>query len=383
MEVTLNEEVRPIGNDDLIYTITAIDTTKPLIFGDIIRLTWENHTTNNSETISCLITKDDAIDESPFLVIKLLFQSVANISTVTVKAKSRFVLDRNTDEDLKDDPTIHNLTINFEEIILSKDCKNNEIYNEAIETRRLKGNSLYGHSKYSQAVKLYNTAIAICDYRTDYEVDKTDILVKCQNNLAACYMQLEQYEKARDTLRKVEQVDPTNTKMMWRTGRCLMKLSKNEEAEKYLANAKQNDNESKIILKDLNEVRKKLIEEKKASKALAEKMIQGLQRKNSEENNLPKKPIIERHTTVEKDNQPTETIDLSRNTLQKPTSSVEDKSQVLESSNDSNQVKKNADSSTDKLVDNTSSNKRSNIPFIATCGAIVIGLAAIFLSKII
>jgi len=289
MEITLNEPTKPLGSDDLVFTVRSIDRSQRIGFGDIVEIFYENETTNESSHCTIYVSQSDESDESPFTLIRLLIQSVGYISTIDVSTNGRFI-------GIQDSNMNHLLKVSFTSIALSAQTATDENLVTHAETRRLSGNTNYGHKSYDSAVKLYNTAIALCESRknTPELLAPTDTLLKCQNNLAACYMQLEKFEKAIEILEKVEQADPLNTKMMWRMGRCLLKLEKFEKSKIYLAKAKELDYDSKIITKDLQIVNKKLEELENQSRKMAEKIFSGLQKEAESRPDENVKPVIKR-----------------------------------------------------------------------------------------
>ena len=78
-------------------------------------------------------------------------------------------------------------------------------------------------------------------------------------------MQMNDDKKALEVLQKVEQVDPNNVKMLWRSGRALLNLGEFKDSEKYLVKARELDEGSGVIKKDLAKVRM-LLEQEEAKK---------------------------------------------------------------------------------------------------------------------
>ena len=85
-------------------------------------------------------------------------------------------------------------------------------------------------------------------------------------------MQIGEETDALTVLNQVESVDPDNVKMLWRTGRALLNLGGFKEAERYLMKAKDLDEESGVIKKDLVKVRMCLQQEDAKQKDLYAKV---------------------------------------------------------------------------------------------------------------
>ena len=132
--------------------------------------------------------------------------------------------------------------------------------------------------------------------------------LKCNNNLSACLMQLNDYEGAVHALEKVESIDPNNVKMLWRMGNNYLHLGKFEKSEVYLKKALNLDPDSRVIQRDLELVNEKLKLQKDQSRKLAEQMFANVKKeaektqgqdKPAKKREIPKPPKIERETPPE------------------------------------------------------------------------------------
>jgi len=315
MDITLNEPVKPLGSDDFIFTVTEISDT-PISYGDILNITVTLDSL--SETYDAYISQTDT-DESRYAFIKLLVQSVAKLSKVHGKVSGRF--------SGRDSEEINEFTVSFNSKVPME--SNSELELQA-ETRRLSGNRNYGNKNYAESVKNYRTALELLEKRSDADKD-SEIYLKCNNNLSACLMQLQDYDAAVHALEKVENIDPNNVKMLWRMGNNYLHLGKFEKSEDYLKKALSLDLNSKVIQRDLELVKEKLKQQKEQSRKLAEQMFANVKReeeKNTAEENpakkreIPKPPKIERETPPE--NLTETVVDKNKNESQikqKPTQS--------------------------------------------------------------
>jgi len=277
MDITLNEPVKPLGSDDFIFTVTEISDT-PMKYGDILNITVTLDSL--SETYDAYISQTDT-DESRYAFIKLLVQSVAKLSKVHGKVSGRF--------SGRDSEEINEFTVSFNSKVPME--SNSELELQA-ETRRLSGNRNYGNKNYAESVKNYRTALELLEKRSDADKD-SEIYLKCNNNLSACLMQLEDYDAAVHALEKVENIDPNNVKMLWRMGNNYLHLGKFEKSEDYLKKALSLDLNSKVIQRDLELVKEKLKQQKEQSRKLAEQMFANVKREEekttAEENPAKKK----------------------------------------------------------------------------------------------
>lgn len=206
----------PLGNDDLVFSYLSEDDSEKFSFGDIVAITWTNHTTNEGDSQHLYITNDPESDESPFPLIRMLFEFIGHLATLEVHSHSRF-LNTSQNSNASSENSSHSLTIEFSNVIYRPTDSSSPSYDireSCAEHRRLLGNHYYGTGDYSKAIKSYSNAVTILENgQTLTGASSADTVFKCLNNLAASHMQLDQYRKAQSCLEKVEKIDGNNIKM--------------------------------------------------------------------------------------------------------------------------------------------------------------------------
>lgn len=106
---------------------------------------------------------------------------------------------------------------------------------------REEGNDLYKGKKFDDAIASYNRAIVYLDYtigETDAEYDETDQeRCKCYSNMAACFLELEDFASAINYCRLAIQIQPENSKCFYRRGLAYLRRGDLEEAQADLYKA--------------------------------------------------------------------------------------------------------------------------------------------------
>ena len=261
MELVIDQEIRPFDNDQLVYKITSIKNSDLTFnFGDIVNIQWSNLTTDDQSEDNYYLSSDENLCETPFTpLIQILTKSVGVLSTLEITCKGRFLSDK------YDSTSTHQIVLEFKRVIFSK---NNSIFTDQekyANLRKVSGNRAYGEKDYGTAIKYYKIASNIVE-GLPLRIDS--IQFSCYNNMAACFMQMGAEKEALEVLKKVEEVDPNNVKMLWRSGRALLNLGEYKESERYLLKARDLDEESGVIKKDLVKVRMHLEQEKAKKKDL-------------------------------------------------------------------------------------------------------------------
>jgi len=268
MDLKVNEPVRPLSSDDLIYTITACNPDEQFSIEDIVTVQWQNVTTGEEGEDSYLISKDASVNEAPLNpLLLMLSRSVGCLSTLEVSCQRRFLTG---DESAT---TKQDVVVEFKHVDLRKSNTDHVARERHASKRQVLGNRHYGSGAYPKAIRSYNTALRIL---SDLPTRIDGIAFKCLNNLAACYMQQDLYDSALEVLRKVEEVDINNVKMLWRTGRALLQQGKCTEAYDYLSRANGLDANSAVIRRDLKKAEASIAEQAAAEREMYQKMVAGL-----------------------------------------------------------------------------------------------------------
>jgi len=139
------------------------------------------------------------------------------------------------------------------------------------------GNELFRGSNHSHAATRYQKALTHLSKCFDLSPDDVKainaIKAPCHNNLAACYLKLESYDKVIENCDKVLEIDDTLIKAWFRKGQAHFYRKEFDEAVKVLTVAHGMVEEDKAIKKFLDVATKKKAEVKKKEKAMFSKMF--------------------------------------------------------------------------------------------------------------
>lgn len=152
--------------------------------------------------------------------------------------------------------------------------------------KRLHGNELYAREEFSGAINLYKRGIKYLEGSDDKDV--FCMKIKCLNNLSAAQLKVKAYKMAIQSLDTVLQYEPENVKALFRKGKCLDGMKKEEEALEYLKKASTLDPNNKSITAELTKLKTRVASTQKKEKEIYQKMFN--QRKedkiSKEEENL-------------------------------------------------------------------------------------------------
>jgi len=276
---------RPLGNDDLTYTITSAHRKETFNIGDIIKIRITNITEDNKISEGhYYLASNSLYCELPYLCIRILAKKILCVSTAEVECIESYVYPSRTDSNRR-----YTLKVEFLQNVTADRTR---LLDSFSKERQIEGNMLYGKGFYAKAIKYYRNALGILGVHEDDEPTPEscgrhfDIVFKCLNNLSACYMQLEDYRNALDVLTKVKHLQVDNIKMLWRTGRACLKLGLLEEAKDALLQARESDPDSSVIKRDLKEACRKLEERQK----LTGQFVQNVQ--DSRAHQLPRDYLL-------------------------------------------------------------------------------------------
>jgi len=175
-------------------------------------------------------------------------------------------------------PIPANASITYEiEILSIEDGPNLEtISNEERiiygDKKRMRGNDLYGKGEFSASINSYKRGIKYLDGTDDEDV--MNMKIKCLNNLSAGQLQVKAYKMAIQSLDTVLQFEPENVKALFRKGKCLEGLKKEEEALEYIKKASMLDPQNKSIMQELGRLRSRVAVTHEKEKKIYQKMFQ-------------------------------------------------------------------------------------------------------------
>ena len=141
-------------------------------------------------------------------------------------------------------PTEPTIQVNEEDTKVESDepSENETIYLEIKE----KGNKLFATEFYNDAIEIYLSAIP-------YSKDDNSIIY---GNICACYLKLNDYEKAKEYGVKSTSDDPCYAKGWCRLGQAYMKLNDFTEAERVFNNCLELEPANVVALRGLKELEK-------------------------------------------------------------------------------------------------------------------------------
>jgi len=143
--------------------------------------------------------------------------------------------------------------------------------------KKHQGGVLFKDGDYEGAVQRWTQAVAyfdqIWDMTPDQQKDVTEIKSACYSNLAACYLKLKKYEKARDNCTEVLKIEKENTKALYRRGQAYYYLKEFELAKQDLTQASKLEPNNNDVKKTLKQVTDQLTQQKEKEKAFYGKMF--------------------------------------------------------------------------------------------------------------
>ncbi|XP_067667184.1 peptidyl-prolyl cis-trans isomerase FKBP8-like [Haliotis asinina] len=169
------------------------------------------------------------------------------------------------------------------------------------ETKRERGNYLFGRKDYTGAINSYSKAITILEYPGSTDGADTNTLqevldckLKCYNNLAASQLKIDAYDAAIRSCESVLKSQPDNVKALYRIGKAYGSKGDNEKALSYLKKALNIDPASKIIHTELSKLSQKLKADTDSERAMYRRMM-GANKPTKKQTNGPswwKMPLI-------------------------------------------------------------------------------------------
>ncbi|XP_071081420.1 peptidyl-prolyl cis-trans isomerase FKBP8-like [Haliotis cracherodii] len=148
------------------------------------------------------------------------------------------------------------------------------------ETKRERGNFLFGRKDYTGAINSYSKAITVLEYPGSTDGAETNTLqevldskLKCYNNLAASQLKIDAYDAAIRSCEGVLKSQPDNVKALYRIGKAYSSKGENEKALSYLKKALSIDPASKIIHAELSKLSQKLKADTDSERAMYRRMM--------------------------------------------------------------------------------------------------------------
>jgi len=148
------------------------------------------------------------------------------------------------------------------------------------DQKRVRGNDLYARGDFAGCINAYKRGLKYLSGSTDKGV--LEMKIKCLNNLSAAQLKVKAYAMAQLSLDAVLQLQPKNVKALFRKGKCLVGLGKEDEAFVFIKEASMLDPQNKVILQDLNRLRAKLSVTQQKEKQMYQRMFQQNTSKDTE-----------------------------------------------------------------------------------------------------
>mmetsp|Transcript_13114 Transcript_13114/g.29123 ORF Transcript_13114/g.29123 Transcript_13114/m.29123 type:complete len:419 (+) Transcript_13114:41-1297(+) len=144
---------------------------------------------------------------------------------------------------------------------------------------REEGNDAYRKGNYGLASVFYRKALLQFDY-TFADTDKEKkwmekVKLSCHNNLAACKVQLEDWEEAANQCRLALEIDANNVKAYYRRGLSFLALDRLDEAKAELMMAYHIEPSNTEVLRGLDMYKKKREEYHRRKKEVFGAMVKG------------------------------------------------------------------------------------------------------------
>lgn len=138
-------------------------------------------------------------------------------------------------------------------------------------SKRIRGNELYSRDDFSGAINLYKRGVKYLEGCDDKDV--FSMKIKCLNNLSAAQLKVKAFKMAIQSLDSVLQYEPKNVKALFRKGKCLDGMKKEEEALEYLKKASSLDPNNKSISTELSKLKTRVASTQKKEKEIYQKMF--------------------------------------------------------------------------------------------------------------
>ncbi|XP_055890235.1 peptidyl-prolyl cis-trans isomerase FKBP8-like [Biomphalaria glabrata] len=148
------------------------------------------------------------------------------------------------------------------------------------ESKRERGNYLFGRSDYTGAINSYNKAVKVLvDPELNAGLDKTshsilvESSVKCYNNMAACQLKIDAFDAVIRSCEKVLASETNNVKALYRIGKAYGAKGEIEQAITFMRRAIKLDPESKMLNQEMLNLTRRKLKETKTEKELYQKML--------------------------------------------------------------------------------------------------------------
>jgi len=183
--------------------------------------------------------------------------------------------------------------------MLGQNPKNQHVDEKLVKAKKEKddGNEHFKKGDLAKAIYYYHRALLCVNGLVGKELEKerNDMIVQCSNNLAACLLKQEKYEKVVTYCDKVLKIEPRNEKALFRRGKSHMMLNDVERAEADLKKALELNPEDKVIQRELAILQKKSKQQDKKQQKFYANMFEKLS-KDEEELAPPKPKPVEPYT---------------------------------------------------------------------------------------
>lgn len=181
---------------------------------------------------------------------------------------------------------------------------------DACRKAKDEGNELYKTGNYAKAAKKYKKAGKFVD--TDYSFKEEEkeaaklLKVACHLNSAACDLKLKQYKDVLENSKKVLDIDKDNVKALFRRGQAHSELDNWDEAQQDFRRAQELDPNNKEITRELQRLKRKMIEQDKKDKQRFKKIFAKLSEETEKEDKAKVEKVSEDQLEIEKTGNQTE-----------------------------------------------------------------------------
>jgi len=139
------------------------------------------------------------------------------------------------------------------------------------DKKRVRGNDLFARDDYSGAINLYKRGIRYLEGSDNKDV--VEMKIKCYNNLSAAQLKVKAYTSAVASLDTVLIVEPHNVKALFRKGKCLEGMKKEDEALECMKKAYALDPTNKSLRSEIDRLKSRVNVTKKKETEIYQKMF--------------------------------------------------------------------------------------------------------------
>ena len=146
---------------------------------------------------------------------------------------------------------------------------------EKLETatkRKNEGNELFALNKIARALKKYKAALDLFEFDSDMKGEDREkankVKLPCYLNVAACKLRLSDWESVKENCSKALEIDPQNTKALFRRGVARTETDEWELARRDFQLATDLDPKNVELKKEFQRLKTKMAEQDKRDKVI-------------------------------------------------------------------------------------------------------------------